>query len=91
MTLHFRLRLACVYAWGFISGGVPIYYRDSKETYIRLARVKYDPWNETQTLTTNHHGCKRRLNQDGTADEFGTTKWMYVNKSRRTMQKLQNL
>ena len=88
MTLRFRFHLGLVYIWGFLTNQIPIYYRDSTDTYIRLAKWKYDPWTDTKTLITIHNG-ERVLRPDGIVDNYSSTKWMYVNKSRRTMQKLQ--
>lgn len=90
MTLQFRLHLAAIYVWGFLSNGIPIYYRDSIGTRIALARWKYDPWTDTKALVTNHQGSKLVLHPDGKVGDYSSTKWMYVNKSRRTMQKLQH-
>lgn len=89
MILNFRLYLASVYAWALISSGIPIYYRDGSHTYIRLARWKYDPWTDTKKLVINHKGSERVLKPDGKFEDYSSAKWMYVNRSRRTMQKLQ--
>ena len=88
MTLQFRLRLAWVYIWGFLTRGTPIYFRDHNDTYIKLARWKYDPWTDTRTLVTKHLG-ERELHPNGTVDNYSSTKWRYVNKNLRTIQTLQ--
>ena len=91
MTMGFKLRLAWIYICGFLTGGTPIYYRDNsnKETYIKLAKWKYDPWTDTKTFVTKHHG-ERILQSDGSVDNYGSVKWRYVNKSLRTLQNLQH-
>lgn len=92
MTLHFRLKLIAYYIWSFFINGTPIYYRseNDNDTYIRIARWRYDPWTDVKTLVTSHHGVERELNLNGTVGKFDSVKWMYVNKSRRTMQKLRH-
>ena len=90
MTLKFKLMLGVAYSWGFLTNRDPIYVRDSSETVLTFVGKRYDPWTESVSLTASipRRGvCK--LNEDGTISDYSFMRWMYVNKSRRTMQKLQ--
>jgi hypothetical protein len=91
MTLQWRLYVWWSFIWGFLSNGTPVYYRTRLHaTFIRIARYKYDPWTDTKTLVIKLHSVERVLQDDGKADGSDEDRWMYVNKSRRTMQKLQH-
>lgn len=90
MTFWFRMKLARAYILGWLTNGEPIYIRDSLNTHIKLARWKYDPWTETKTLVTTYGRNEHSLNDNGQVDDYSSIKWMYVSKSKRTMQKLKN-
>jgi hypothetical protein len=90
MTLQWRLYVWWCFIWGFLSNGYPVYYRDRHDTFIRIARYKYDPWTDTRTLVIKLHGIVCILQENGKVDDNDGHRWMYVNKSRRTMQKLKH-
>lgn len=90
MTFRFRLQLIWTYVLGFITNRDPVYIRYNEETYIRLARWKYDPWTDTKTLIVKHGHSTHALSPNGKLDDYNSMKWRYVSKSKNTLQKLQN-
>lgn len=94
MTLMmFKLKVCVMGVWAFITRRELVYVKardpltTSQTIYVKMAHTQFDPFTEDESpLTIELHGFTIELKPDGTSAR--DCRWCYVNKSKRTAQKL---
>jgi hypothetical protein len=89
----FKLKVCVLSVWALITRRELVYVkaRDSLGAsytiYVKIAENQFDPFSDEESpLTVQLHGFTAELMPDGTTSHGG--RWCYVNKNKRTAQKL---
>ena len=89
----FKVKTLLLRAWACCTGGDVVYVKikdplgSTYTLHVKIAHKEFDPFSDGDAALVIHlNGSQRLLRLNGTVNH--NDKWCYVNKSKRTAQKL---